>query len=162
MDPLSELWRIPLGPPPTPSWPFVDGPLSIFLPFPSWKSFLPFLATLGFSNPLESLSSFASSNPLVALRRSSWPFVEIFLPFRGNSFSAWRSLAGPSRAFSNPFVDNSFPLRALRGFLFLGLGGAAKRRQHFAVGVSRSQAIGGWPLTKTFPTIAQRIITVGQ
>ena len=115
-----------------PSWPFVD----IFLPFrgnpfsplasllqplglvvlrgPSWI-FLPFRG-----NP-----SRASSNPFVALRRSSWPFVDIFLPFPGNPFSPWRSLANPSRASSNPlaalsgpscpFVDNSFSLRALRG-----------------------------------------------
>ena len=70
---------------------------------PSWKSFPP-------SRPLADPSR-SISNPLVALRRSSWPFVEIFLPFRGNPFSPWRSLAGPSRASSNPFVP-------LRGYLF--------------------------------------------
>ena len=41
-----------------------------------WKSFPP-------SRPLADPSR-ASSNPLVALRRSSWPFVDIFLPFCGS------------------------------------------------------------------------------
>ena len=76
-----------------------------------WPSTDPFQV---FSNSLESLRgpparplagpSRASSNPLVALRRSSWPFVDIFLPLPGNPFSPWRSLAGPSQASSNPLV----------------------------------------------------------
>ena len=41
-----------------------------------WKSFPP-------SRPLADPSR-ASSNPLVALRRSSCPFVDMFLPFRGS------------------------------------------------------------------------------
>ena len=176
-SPLGDLWRIPLGPPPTPSWPFAvlrgpswksfclfleilslplatsGGSLSGLLqplrgPSPffvvlrgnlfafSWKSFLP-LATLGGSlsgllQPLRGPSPFfvvlrgnlfalswksflspwrpladpsrASSNPFVALRRSSWSFVEIFLPFPGNPFSPWRPLVDPSRVSSNPFV----------------------------------------------------------
>ena len=57
-------------------------PLGVFLRGPSRTPFRVF------SNPLESLRgppsrplaepSRASSNPLVALRRSSWPFVDIF------------------------------------------------------------------------------------
>ena len=45
-----------------------------------------------------------SSFPLESLRRSSWPFVDIFLPFPGNPFSPSRPLAGPSQASSNPLV----------------------------------------------------------
>ena len=45
-----------------------------------------------------------SSFPLESLRRSSWPFVEMFLPFPGNPFSPSRPLAGPSQASSNPLV----------------------------------------------------------
>ena len=145
--PLSDLWRIPLEPSPTPSWPFavLRGPswisfclfVEIFSPLPtfggslssllqplrgplpffvvlrgylfvfSWKSFLP-------SQPLADPSR-AFSNPFVALCRSSWPFVDIFLPFRGNLFSLpilWRIPLELSPTPSWPFV-------VLRGFLFL-------------------------------------------
>ena len=46
------------------------------------------------------------SNPFVALRRSSWPFVEMFLPFalRGHLLPPSQPLADPSQASSNPLV----------------------------------------------------------
>ena len=69
---------------------------------PSWISFCLFLEIL--SRRSLAGPSQASSNPFVALRRSSWPFVDIFLPFPGNPFSPWRPMADPSRASSNPFV----------------------------------------------------------
>ena len=96
-SPLGDLWRIPLGPPPTPSWPFA------VLRGPSWISFCLFLEILPPTRPLAGPSR-ASANPFVALRRSSWSFVDILLPFPGNPFSPWRPLADPSRASSNPFV----------------------------------------------------------
>ena len=74
-------WRIPLESFPTPS---------------PWISFCLF-------RPMADPSR-ASSNPFVALRCSSWPFVDIFLPFPGNPFSPWRPMADPSRASSNPLV----------------------------------------------------------
>ena len=76
--PLPDPWRTPIEPPPTPSRPFA------VLRGPSWISFCLF-ALRGYlfppSRPLANPYR-ASSNPLVALRRSSWPFVDIFLPFR--------------------------------------------------------------------------------
>ena len=89
--PLSSL-RQPLRGP-SPFFVVLRGNLFAF----SWKSFL---------SPWRPLAdpSRASANPFVALRRSSWSFVEIFLPFPGNPFSPWRPLADPSRASSNPFV----------------------------------------------------------
>ena len=86
--PLSSLLQLLSGP--SPFFVALRGYLFAF----SWKSFLP-LATFGgsllsFLQPLSGPSrtparplaepSRASSNPLVALRRSSWPFVDIFLP----------------------------------------------------------------------------------
>ena len=130
-DPLPDLWRVPLEPPPTPSWPFAVlrgpswKPFSLFLeilsplpdlwripleppPTPSWPFTDPFRV---FSNPLEFLRgpparpladpSRAFSNPLVALRRSSWPFVEIFF-----SSCLFVVLRAPSYPFVDPFVDN--------------------------------------------------------
>ena len=50
------------------------------------------------SRPLADPSR-ASSNPFVALRRSSWPFVDIFFPFRGNLSplpDLWRIPVEPS------------------------------------------------------------------
>ena len=72
----------------------------------SWKSFLP-LATFG--GALLSL--------LQPLRRSSWPFVEMFLPFR----PSWITLLPPSRISADPFVDNSFPLPAQMRLSFKGV-----------------------------------------
>ena len=76
--PLPDPWRTPIEPPPTPSWPFA------VLRGPSWICFCLF-ALRGYllppSRPLANPYR-ASSNPLVALRRSSWPFVDMFLPFR--------------------------------------------------------------------------------
>ena len=111
LSPLGDPWRTPLEPPPTPSWPFAVlrgpswksfclfvsfmDPFASFVDRPSWKSFLP-LAILG-------TPSRSPSNPLVALCRSSWPFVEIFLPFRVLHGSL-RVLRGP------PFVEILSPL----------------------------------------------------
>ena len=135
LSPLGDLWRIPLEPPPTPSWPFavLRGNLFAF----SWKSFPP-------SRPLADPSR-ASSNAFVALRGYLFTFSwKSFLPlatFGGSLSSLLQRLRGPSPFFvalrgnlfafpfspfveiflpfpsssSFPFVDNSFPLRALRG-----------------------------------------------
>ena len=115
------------------SWiPFVD----IFFPF------LPFLVALhgllsslfqslgvplpinlfAFSCPLADPSR-ASSNPLVALRRSSCPLVDIFLPFRALRGSpSWISFS-PSCLSSWPFTDSfrvfSNPLESLCRLIFL-------------------------------------------
>ena len=72
---------------------------SLFQPLrvPSWITLFPSSRSL--ANP-----SRASANPLVALCRSSWPFVDMFLPFRGFPFSTRRPLAAPSRASANPLV----------------------------------------------------------
>ena len=84
----------------------------------SWKSFPP-------ARPLAEPSR-ASSNPFVALRRSSWPFVDIFLPFsfvlfvdplRGYLFSlACRSEARP-RCQARPHPISAFCCRSA-GFLW--------------------------------------------
>ena len=58
------------------------------------------------SRPLADPSR-ASSNPFVALRRSSWPFVDIFLPFPGNLSplpDLWRIPVEPSPTPQWPFV----------------------------------------------------------
>ena len=142
-SPLGDLWRIPLGPPPTPSWPFA------VLRGPSWKSFLP-LATFGGSllsllQPLRGPSPFfvvlrgnlfafswksflspwrpladpsrASSNPFVALCRSSWPFVDILLPFPGNP-SPYPTFGRPLSSLRQPLRGPSPFFVALRGNLF--------------------------------------------
>ena len=105
LSPLGDLWRIPLGPPPTPSWPFA------VLRGPSWISFCLFLEILPPTRPLAGPSR-ASANPFVALRRSSWPFVEIFLPFPGNPFSP---LGDPWRIPLEPPPTPSWPFAVLRG-----------------------------------------------
>ena len=74
----------------------------------SWKSFLP-LAAL--ADP-----SRASSNPFVALRRSSWPFVDIFLPFPGiGRLLILSPLGGPWRIPLEPPPTPSWPFAVLRG-----------------------------------------------
>ena len=147
--PLPDLWQSPLEPPPTPSWPFavLRGPSWISFcpscPFVDPLPGYPFpLASLfvALHGPLSSLfqplgvpgyfafpparpladPSRASSNPLVALRRSSWPFVDIFLSFvslRGSPpfqspFSLSVFLRGPSRT---PFESFPTPWSPLRG-----------------------------------------------
>ena len=101
---LPDLWRIPLEPPPTPSWPFVD----IFFPFRGNLSPLPDPWRI----PLEPPPT--PSWPFAVLRGPSWIsfclFLEIFLPcptFGGSLSSLLQPLRGPS-----PFFV------ALRGYLF--------------------------------------------
>ena len=100
LSPLGDLWRSPLEPPPTPSWPFA------VLRGPSWKCFCLF-ALRGYplppSQPLANPSR-SPTNPLVALCRSSWPFVDFFLPFR--------VLRGPLR---RPSWITLFPLVSFVG-----------------------------------------------
>ena len=96
----------------------LSGPSPFFVALRGYL-FAFFRKSFPLARPLADPSQ-ASSNPLVALRRSSWPFVDIFLPFPGNPFPPSRPLADPSQASSNPlvalrgpscpFVDNSFPL----------------------------------------------------
>ena len=82
---------------------------------PWWITLFPFVSFFvalhgPLSSPTPSLRNFVAlrgflfgpSRPLAD--PSSWPFVDIFLPFPGNPFSPARPLAEPSRAFSNPFV----------------------------------------------------------
>ena len=132
--PLSSLFQ-PLG---VPSW----------TPFPTFGGFLS-----GLLQPLRGPSLF-----FVALRgylfAFSWKFF-LRLAILGRPLSSLlQPLSGPSSSLSGPSWITLFPCVPFVNF-FLGLGGAAKRRQHFAVGVSRSQAIGGWSLARTFPTITQ-------
>ena len=94
---------------------------------PSWKSFrLCLFALRGhllpptrpLANPYRSIS-----NPFVALRRSSWPFVDIFLPFPFRP--SWTS-SSPFPTLGEPLSIHLQPLRgpspffvSLRGYLFV-------------------------------------------
>ena len=113
LSPLGDLWRIPLEPPPTPSWPFTD-PFGVFSnPFvalhgPLWSLFQP----LGVPSrtPLPDLwrillePSPTPSWPFAVLRGPSWIsfclFVEILSPLS----DLWRILLEPSPTPSWPFV----------------------------------------------------------
>ena len=119
-SPLPDPRQPPIDPPPTPSWPFA------VLRGPSWTCFcLCLFALRGYflpptrplANPYRSIS-----NPLVALRRSSWPFVDMFLPlpFR----PSWTS-SPPFPTLGSPLSIPLQPLRgpspffvALRGYVF--------------------------------------------
>ena len=105
-NPPFDLWRIPLVPPPTPSWPFA------VLRAPSWISFCLFLRGPPWTDTSapswKSFPSFGGSlSPpptFVALRRSSCPFVDIFLSFvsflvalHGPLSSLFQPLGVPSR-----------------------------------------------------------------
>ena len=120
---LSSLLQRLSGPSPCP---FVDNFVA-----PSWKSFSLFFVALhgplSSPNPLESLRpparpladpSRAFSNPFVALRRSSWPFVEIFLPFPGNPFSPCPTFGGSLSSLLQPLSGPSWKFVPLRGYLF--------------------------------------------
>ena len=99
LSPLGDLWRSPLEPPPTPSWPFA------VLRGPSWKCFCLF-ALRGYplppSQPLANPSR-SPTNALVALRGPSCPFVD-------NSFSL-RALRGSPSWIS--FLEDASHRRAL-------------------------------------------------
>ena len=122
-DPLPDLWRIPLVPPPTPSWPFaVLRALRGYLFAFSWKSFLP-LAILGraLSSLLQPLSGPSSS--FVPLRGYLFP-LSVFL--RGPSRTPFESFPTPWSRFADPLPDlwriplvppptPSWPFAVLRG-----------------------------------------------
>ena len=100
---------------------------------PSWIALFPFSPFVDIFFPLTRPLADpcrSSADPLVALRRSSWPFVDMFLPFRPSWISSspyptlgaplWifrRPLSGPSPFFVAPswicfclFVDFLSPL----------------------------------------------------
>ena len=121
-DPLPDLWRIPLEPPPTPSWPFA------VLRGPSWISFCLFVEILSplpdlWRNPLEPPPT--PSWPFAVLRGPSWIsfclFVEILSPLP----DPWRIPLEPPPTPSWPFAVLRGPswisfclfLFALRGYL---------------------------------------------
>ena len=106
--PLPDLWRIPLEPPPTPSWPFA------VLRGPSWKSFSLFLEILSplsdlWQSPLEPPPT--PSWPFAVLSGPSWISFSLFPswsfvdPLRGFLFFVV-SIRAPSCPFVDPFVDN--------------------------------------------------------
>ena len=80
----------------------------------------------------------------------------MFLPFRGNPFSPWRSLAGPSRAFSNPFValrrsswpfvDMFLPFRGNPFSPWRSLAGPSRASSNALVALRRSS----WPFVDFF------------
>ena len=107
------------------SCPFVDIFFLSFVPLggppscPSWIA-------LGFplrgspSRPLAPPSG-SSADPLVSLRRSSWPFVDKFLPFRPSwiSSSPYPTLGGSLSILRRPLSGPSSFFVALRGYVFL-------------------------------------------
>ena len=116
LPPLPDLRQTPPVPPPTPSRPFV------VLRAPSWKSLFAFSPLVGILPPPSRPSanpSRAPSNPLVALRRSSCPFVEIFLPFSFPPLTApFPTLGGPLLSPRQRLSGPSSFFVPLRGNLF--------------------------------------------
>ena len=87
--------------------------LSVFLRGPSWICFCLFAFRGNLLPPSRPLAnpSRAPANPFVALRRPSWPFVDMFLPFR-LSWICFCLFAFRGNLFAfSPFVDIFFGRR---------------------------------------------------
>ncbi len=141
--PLPDPWRTPLDLPPMPSCPFA------VLRAPSWISFCLFALRGNLLPPTRPLADPYRSTPdaLVPLRRSSCPFVDMFLPFPFR----------PSRISPSPFPTLGEPLSiyprrlsapspffvALRGYVFAFSFSPLVDKSFYPVAVLRGRALCG-------------------